>query len=81
MSNELSPADYLKEFKSPEKALEIALDIRKFEIDLYWKRAAYFWTFIAAAFAGFSALRTSSDPFLLYLICLVGLSAPGAGIV
>ena len=31
----------------------IALDIRKFEIDLYWKRAAYFWTFIAAAFGAY----------------------------
>ena len=35
------------------KALDRALDIRKFEIELYWKRAAYFWTLIAAAFAGY----------------------------
>jgi hypothetical protein len=31
-----------------EKALNFAHDIRKFEIDLYWKRATYFWTLIAA---------------------------------
>jgi hypothetical protein len=36
-----------------EKALEHALDIRKFEIELYWKRASYFWTLIAAAFAAY----------------------------
>lgn len=35
------------------RALAYALDIRKFEIELYWKRATYFWTFIAAAFAGY----------------------------
>lgn len=42
------------------KALERALDIRKFEIELYWKRAAYFWTFIAATLAGFVAIQASS---------------------
>lgn len=41
------------------KALERALDIRKFEIDLYWKRATYFWAFLAATFAGFVAIQTS----------------------
>lgn len=41
-----------------EKALEHALDIRKFEIELYWKRAAYFWTFIGATFAGFVAVQS-----------------------
>ncbi len=45
-----------------EKCLEKALDIRKFEIELYWKRAAYFWTFIAAAFVGFLALLTGDAP-------------------
>ena len=29
-------------------ALTGALDIRKFEIDVYWRRAAYFWTLIEA---------------------------------
>ena len=36
------------------------MDIRKFEIDLYWKRAAYFWAFIAATFAGYFALLGSN---------------------
>ena len=30
-----------------ENALKTALDVRKFEIELYWKRAAYFWAFLA----------------------------------
>ena len=40
-----------------EKALDHALDIRKFEIQLYWTRAAYFWTFIAAALAAYGAIQ------------------------
>jgi hypothetical protein len=39
-------------------ALEHALDIRKFEIELYWKRATYFWTFIGASLAGFVAVQS-----------------------
>src|SRR4051794_40275378 len=42
-----------------KRALRYALDIRKFEIELYWKRATYFWTFIAAAFAAYGAIRTA----------------------
>jgi 4-amino-4-deoxy-L-arabinose transferase-like glycosyltransferase len=42
-------------------ALEFAMDIRKFEIDLYWKRATYFWTFIAAAFAGYALVFTKAE--------------------
>jgi len=39
-----------------KETLKQALDVRKFEIDLYWKRAIYFWTFIGLCFAGFFAL-------------------------
>jgi hypothetical protein len=57
-------ANYLAECSGPttagelhKEALKAALDIRKFEIDLYWKRAAYFWAFIAVAFAGYFAIQ------------------------
>jgi len=57
----ISPDEYKKHFKGKEaKALEHALDIRKFEIDLYWKRATYFWTFISVTMAGFLAIQASS---------------------
>jgi hypothetical protein len=42
-----------KQQEAMSRALTTALDIRKFEIDLYWKRAQYFWVFIAASFAGY----------------------------
>ncbi len=51
----------LFENKEPE-ALKQALDIRKFEIELYWKRATYFWTFIGATMAGFLAVQASTAP-------------------
>lgn len=44
-----------------QDALEKALDIRKFEIELYWKRTAYFWAFIAAIFAGYFTMYSSDD--------------------
>ncbi|MEY3787241.1 MAG: hypothetical protein RLZ75_1448 [Pseudomonadota bacterium] len=59
------------------KALNLALDTRKFEIDLYWKRATYFWTFIATTFGGYGFLafkiNGSSDNnlwLLLIVSCL-----------
>ncbi|EFG8403937.1 hypothetical protein BL808_001312 [Escherichia coli] len=39
-------------------SLEKAHEIRKFEIELYWKRTAYFWTLIAAIFAGYFLLAS-----------------------
>lgn len=55
-------------------SLESALDIRKFEIELYWKRATYFWTLIAASFAGFFALASKDTPphRLLFLTACIG---------
>ena len=38
------------------RALELAHDLRKFEIELLWKRSAYLWGFQVVSFAGFSAL-------------------------
>jgi Na+/melibiose symporter-like transporter len=58
------------------KALTLALDIRKFEIELYWKRATYFWTFIAAAFAAYaivySRADSKDDPWLLLVFSCLG---------
>ena len=60
-TEQISPEKYEKLFKDKEeKALEHALDIRKFEIDLYWKRATYFWTFISVTMAGFLAVQAST---------------------
>lgn len=58
-----------------EKALEKALETRKFEIDLYWRRATYFWTFIGATFGGFFVAYASVSPRrqdLLVILCCLG---------
>jgi hypothetical protein len=39
-----------------KKILELAADVRKFEIGLFWQRSLFFWGFIAAAFVGYAAL-------------------------
>lgn len=60
-----------------ERALQHALDIRKFEIGLYWQRATYFWTLIAATFAGYFAVLSAEHmidkKFNAYVIACVGL--------
>lgn len=65
--------------KKAEAALQQALDIRKFEIGLYWQRATYFWALIAAAFAGYFAVLAAehmSAPektFNAFVIACLGL--------
>ena len=54
-------------------ALEHALDIRKFEIELYWKRTTYFWAIIAATFAGYGAASTNTARPLHILLAGLGL--------
>jgi hypothetical protein len=67
----MTKEEYLKQFSGDvagplkakaEKALDLALDIRKFEIELYWKRATYFWAFIAASLAGYALVYKTTEP-------------------
>ncbi|WP_442481911.1 RipA family octameric membrane protein [Aeoliella sp. SH292] len=79
----LSKEDYVaslqKDEKKAEKAYAQAWDSRKFEIELYWKRATYFWALIATTFAGYFALVNSAnykteDPYhhaeVYFVICI-----------
>lgn len=47
------------------QALDKAHDIRKFEIDLYWKRATYFFAFFTVITAAFGYLFTNNEYSLL----------------
>lgn len=38
---------------SEEEAFQLAHDVRKFEIDLFWKRGTYFWAFILGSFTAY----------------------------
>jgi hypothetical protein len=44
-----------------KKAFELAWATRNFEIELYWKRANYFWAFIASTFVGYFALVNAAN--------------------
>lgn len=50
-----------KEEMTNKELLDRAHEIRKFEIDLYWRRTAYFWTLIAAAFLAFFAIHSAEE--------------------
>jgi hypothetical protein len=71
------PEEYLRNFSGDaappnlrRAALEEARENRKFEIDLYWRRAAYFWVFIAAAFGGYSTLQGDRQTIAFLVACL-----------
>lgn len=79
----MNESDYKKAFgidpPQPDvqkNALEYALEIRKFEIDLYWKRATYFWTLIASAFAGYFVImgtqHMAEQKFMAFIVACVG---------
>jgi hypothetical protein len=56
-------------------ALARAHDIRKFEIELYWKRATYFWAFQAVAFAALGFLFKDGSipkPELIIIPAMIG---------
>jgi hypothetical protein len=75
--NTFSPAP--KQGTTGAVALEFALDVRKFEIELYWKRATYFWAFTGAALVGYLTILTGKDvvietrPNALLLVSCLGL--------
>ena len=51
----------IRQIRLARRALQNAHDIRKFEIEMYWKRATYFWTFIAAALAAYGAIQLGQN--------------------
>ncbi len=58
-------------------ALDHARDNRQFEIELYWKRATYFWGLITATFAGYFAILSSGTAiverdFLAFILACIG---------
>ena len=57
-----------------EKTLEKALETRKFEIELYWKRTTYFWAFIASSFAGyFVVIKLTQFKEMTIVVSMIGL--------
>ncbi|WNC72723.1 hypothetical protein RGQ13_01710 [Thalassotalea psychrophila] len=62
----LTEDEYREELKCDdpeiaERAFNKAWEARNFEIEMYWKRATYFWAFIASTFVGYFALVGSDN--------------------
>lgn len=61
-----------------KKLCDIALETRRFEIELYWKRTTYYWAFIAAGLAAYGLVYTkkclTTETYLIMmLLALCGL--------
>ena len=55
------------------RIVEHAADIRKFEIDLFWKRSLFFWGFLSAAFIAYGALSSQkADIDIIFAIACFG---------
>jgi len=83
MSDKITEDDFLKDLKDyknlkrtrKKEIFDLAWQAKNFEIELYWKRAGYFWAFQALVLAGLIAIASSKDLieqnlFLHYTICL-----------
>ena len=75
MTDITNTKDYIEPFNGKEAlALREAIETRKLEVDLYWRRASYFWTLSTVAFTGFFALQASkeSPPTSLVIVSCIG---------
>ena len=60
-----------------KEVLKQILDIRKFEIELYWKRTSFFWTIIGAIIAGYFLALSKLDDSINSLKILFSLANLG----
>jgi len=60
-SESISPENKAIDKRILFETLQQALKVREFEIELYWKRANYFWAFNAASFAGYFVVISSDN--------------------
>lgn len=60
-----------------DNAYRVARDTRNFEIELFWKRAIFFWAFVAAAFAAFGSTY-QEDPGLALVLAGFGMVCSAA---
>lgn len=58
----IEPIDKESEKERLREAYNKAHDIRKFEIEMYWRRSAYLWTFQGAALGGLALILSTAKP-------------------
>lgn len=52
------------------KILELAGDIRKFELSLFWQRSLFFWGFIAVSFITYANLKAEGKEIRFAIVCI-----------
>lgn len=69
---------------SVKAALDRAHDLRRFEIENYWKRSTYFWGFQLAALAALAIARPAGgnvDPLILMIVSILGMTTAYTGVL
>ena len=49
--------------------LQVAADVRKLEIGLFWQRSLFFWGLIAATFLAYASLKDSDATIRFAIVC------------
>jgi hypothetical protein len=49
--------------------LQLAADVRKFEIGLFWQRSLFFWGLIAATFLAYAGLKETDATIRFAIVC------------
>jgi hypothetical protein len=65
--------DHDDSYRRAEKYFDVAADVRKFEIGLFWQRSFFFWGFIGAAFVAYSAMHNEEPAWSRIAIACFGL--------
>lgn len=65
------------------RALQRAHDLRRFEIENYWRRSTYFWGFQLAALAALAIARQSNalDGIILMAVAIFGMTTALTGVL
>lgn len=63
-----------EEKRVAKERFELAVDLRKFEIELFWKRSVFFWGFISAALVAYGLLRREGLVLPTALLSCFGLA-------
>lgn len=57
-----------KQLQSDIQLYEKILELRKFEIENFWKRALFFWGIIAIIYAGYFSMKSEDYPIIIALV-------------
>ena len=57
-------------YNNEKQPHEVALEIRNFEIELFWKRNTIFWAVVAASFVAFASFKGNNSNYATLMSCV-----------